>query len=474
MFDRLDDTIVAISSPPGIGARGVTRLSGPDALVLAEALFAPDDGPILTQARGHRRIRGRVQVGTDGSVPAEAYTFRGPASYTRQDVVELHTIGSPPVLATLLEQLTHSGARVAEPGEFTARAFFLGAMDLTRVEGVAAMINARSDSQLRASEALLHGKLSKRSTALREQLADLLALIEAEIDFVEEPIEFVSREQVIATVDRAASDLASLLRDAVSEERLQVLPEVILVGPHNTGKSTLFNRLTGVDRAIASATAGTTRDVLRAPASVPGGEVMLLDSPGLAPAPDAAGGVELAVLEQLAGAATERSTRSADLILLTVDVTNAPGEAVEQLRSMLPARRSLVVLNKIDQLPEGQLSDLRTDLADRADLFLVAALTGDGVEALRAAIGRMLISAAESPGSDILALSDRQRGTLRDAKEALLRAGRLCTDCSGLAGGMELVALEIREALDALSLLLGAVAPEELLARIFSRFCIGK
>ncbi len=474
MFDRLDDTIVAISSPAGASVRGIIRLSGPDAFVLAATVFRPEQGPGLTEAPGHRRITGRVRIADSASVPAEAYAFRAPASYTRQDIIELHTIGSPPVLAMVLEQLTGQGARPAEPGEFTARAFFSGAMDLTRVEGVAAIIHARNDSQLRASEALLHGRLSKRSTALRDQLADLLALIEAQIDFVEEPIDFVSPDQVLATIARVAGELDSLIRNSPSVERLEVLPQVMLVGPPNTGKSTLFNRLTGIDRAIQSATAGTTRDVLRAPASVPGGEVTLLDSAGLGtPGEGPAGGQPLDI-GKLGEAATRRFAPSADFFLLVLDITNATEDALQALRSVLPETPTLVIVNKIDQVPPEQLTTLMAGIGTGVDVIPTSALTGSGIEPLRAEVGKTLFSTVQHHGSDMLALSNRQRGALRDAHEALRRARGICDESPRLTDHPELLAIEIREAVSALSLLVGQVATEELLGRIFSRFCIGK
>ena len=480
MFERLDDTIVAISSPPGVSVRGIVRLSGPEAFGLAGEVFACADGSSLVAAPGHRRLRGRVRIGTGATVPAEAYTFRAPASYTRQEVVELHTVGSPPLLAMVLEQLTGKGARLAEPGEFTARAYFAGAMDLTRVEGVAAVIHARNDSQLRASQALLYGVLSRRSTQLRDQLTDLLALLEAQIDFAEEPIEFIPPQQVQATLKRVIQELDWLLEHSASAERLEVLPEVMLVGPPNAGKSTLFNRLTGLDRAIQSATAGTTRDVLSAPLSVPGGEVMLLDSAGLG-APLTAGGHEgdgqcweAWAPAQLAVEATRRCLASADLVLLVVDVTDKLGQAVAGLRPALAGKPTRIVANKIDALVADQLPRRLGDLGPPGEVVAVSAITGQGVGELQAAISAALFADAPTHGVELLALSNRQRDALREARAALARARAIGEPSNQADIPTELLALEVHEAMDALSLLVGRVTTEDLLGRIFSRFCIGK
>ena len=474
MLDRLDDTIVAISSPVGTSLRGVVRLSGDRALALATAVFENDERELLSEVGGHRRLFGRVRIDSAARVPAEAYVFRAPASYTRQDVVELHMIGSPPVLAMVLDLLTSQGARPAEPGEFTARAYFAGAMDLTRVEGVAAIIHARNDSQLRASEALLHGKLSQQTTACRDRLADVLALIEAEIDFAEEPIEFISLTQLIQTVGEIADTLARLYEHAPSAERLEVLPEVLLIGRPNVGKSTLFNRLTGMDRAIQSATAGTTRDVISSPLTVPGGEVLLLDSAGLFEARDPSKPADTDELTILAEQATRRSLVLADVLVLLADV-NAPFEAARSLLANCGSGRPvLFVAHKTDTLTPRARASWMAQAGVPPDLIGVSSQTGEGIDTLRAELGRTLFSGLESTGAQHLALSNRQRDALRNAHDALQRARQLCDASSTLCDHTELLALELREAMNALSLLVGEVAPEELLDRIFSGFCIGK
>lgn len=467
LFERLDDTIAAISSPAGPGLRGVIRLSGPDAWPLAAKVFRGNED--MLQSAGHRRICGRLSVDGGGTIQAEAYLFRAPASYTRQDVVELHTLGSPPLLADLLDQLCTAGARLADPGEFTARAYFNGAMDLTRVEGVAAAINARSDGQLRASEALLRGELSRRTHDYREQLTDLLALVEAQIDFVDEPIEFVSGAHVVETVQRVATELQTLLRAAPELERLEVLPEVLLVGPPNVGKSTLFNRLTGLDRAIRSAVAGTTRDVLRAAVSWPRGEFTLSDSAGLRTVR-----AESDSAEGPAQSSTRRAVRSADLVILLLDTVADPVSAAGEILEDLPPGRTCVVLNKVDLAPPSAAAATLASIDKSGRPLAISALTGEGLDELQAVISDALFAAVESHGADLLALTHRQRNALGDAVTALDKALEICRENHAIASRWELLALEIRAAVSALSLLTGEVTTEELLDRIFARFCIGK
>lgn len=490
MFDRLDDTIVAVSSPAGASVRGIVRLSGPQALDLAGEVFQRADGAALVVSGGHERHTGRLRLDQEASVPAEAYTFRAPASYTRQDLVELHTLGSPPVLAMVLDRLVDLGGRVAEPGEFTGRAFLAGAIDLTEVEGVAAMIHARSDAQLRAAKALLHGQLSQQTRALREELIDLLVLIEAGIDFADEPVEFVAAWQVADTVQRAASAIEGLLAGSISAERLSVLPQVVLVGRPNAGKSTMFNRLTGLDRAIQSAIAGTTRDVISAAVHVDGGEIMLSDTAGFRDEqPTNRTSAEYGVDDRYASlveiemtskarAALLRALATADLILPVVDLTDRPDEAVRDLMAWLPARRCVTVGNKKDAASAEAISMFisavtRTGRAI-ADHLVVSAQTGDGIDALRDALKQAVFTGDFEHGAEWIALSNRQREAMSDAAQALGRASDLARDGGDLQTCAELIAIDLRAAISALSLLTGEVTTEDLLGRIFARFCIGK
>ncbi len=467
MFAHLHDTIVAISSPPGAGVRGIIRLSGPDSLALAAGVFCADSPQMLTQSPGQRRLAGRVCVNGVGDVPAEAYLFRGPRSYTRQDVVELHLPGAPALLSLVLDDLVARGARPAEPGEFTARAYFSGALDLTEVEGVAAIVQARTDAQLRASEALLHGHLSRRTAALRDEIVDLLALIEAQIDFADEPIDLISSDAIEVTLRSTGNALARLLAGAASVEHLQAAPQVALAGRANAGKSTLFNRLCGMDRAIRSAIAGTTRDVLQIPVAVPGGEILLLDTAGL----DEANAGNPGGPASLAQAAARRCIATADLLLVVIDASDA--HDVDALLGFLPLRPRLLVASKIDLIPHHERDARIATLGGTDRRIAVSAFTGEGVSDLLREIGRLVFAEGATAGADLIALSSRQQQSLADAKAAISRARELCQTGENRPE-FELLAIELREAMHALSLLLGEVSTEDLLGRIFSRFCIGK
>lgn len=470
MFDVLDDTIAAISSAIGHSPRGIVRLCGPEAIRVADEMFVPHATPLLRERSGHTCCLGRLKLSppaTAPSVPCEAYVFRAPRSYTQQDIVELHTLGSPPILSIVLQYCFASGARLAEPGEFTARAFFAGQLDLSEVEGVAALIHAESDAQLRAGERLLHGALSERAGELQDQLADVLALVEADIDFAEEPIDFISPPELRERLNAIANDVRNVLTTSLSSERLETLPRVILLGPTNVGKSSLLNRLSGLDRAICSPLPGTTRDVLTAALEMAHSEAILVDGAGL--------GRDETYIDRLADAAVRQAAQEADLILFVVDASeNSVRPHVELLRD-LPDRPIIVLANKIDLLNPTERDDRLRQIEPprRAKVLPVSALTGEGCKRLSTEIEQALHREAR-PGADVITLKTRHRYALTAAAEALERALHVAGDLAETLDAAELIALELRQASEELGQIAGQVVTDELLGRIFEGFCIGK
>lgn len=464
MFTHTQDTIVAVSSAAGSSPRGILRLSGPRAVEIARSLFTGlPDAP-----GGFRRYAGCVRWAETGQeLPAEAYTFRTPHSYTRQDLVEIHTIGSPPVLAGVLEHAIARGARPAEPGEFTGRAFLAGGMDLTTVEGVAAMIYAGSDAQLRAAEQLLHGSLAKQTQQIQARLADLLALVEASIDFVDEPIDFIAPADAARETREITAALGELLRRSVPMERLDARFRIALAGPPNAGKSTLFNRLTGLDRSICSSVAGTTRDVITAPLSLDGLEAWLMD---------AAGTCEHAEKTHFSAAEmAERAARTADLVLFVIDGSEELSPAtIERMRRIEPAR-CICVINKCDDADEAAVVRAAEQVRGLGYTpQLVSSRTGQGCSSLKGALRQFVHGQpVDAPGGAIL-LNVRHRTTIDGARAACDRAHALIEQTPRVAEAAELIAIELREACALLGTIVGAVTTEDVLARIFGRFCIGK
>jgi tRNA modification GTPase len=379
------------------------------------------------------------------TVPATVYLFANPKSYTGEDLIEFHIPGNPLLARILLDALIGAGARHAEPGEFTARAYFNGRMDLSEAEGVAAVVAAHSENELRAARQLMAGELARRLRPAMDALTDSLALLEAGIDFSDEDINFISRDELIARISRIDADLDELARSSESFERLTHEPTFVLIGRPNAGKSTLLNALAGHERAIVSPVAGTTRDVLSAHVRLKRGVVRVLDVAGLdESAPQGA------PIERLMDQHARRAIEAADRVILVQSLTDtAPPLAA------LPYP-DIVVMTKSDLKPTRAMGKA----------CIVSALTGEGTDELRS---RMDETAFAALTGGTLALNARHLQHISHARQALRRARDIAP-----SAGHELVALELREALDALGGVLGQVAPDEVLGKIFSAFCIGK
>lgn len=454
------ETIVAVSSPPGQAARGIVRMSGPNAIEIAARLFRPQRAAEFSQVESRRRTPGTIAVGgTD--LPAVAYVFRRPHSYTREDFVELHLLGAPAVLTLLVDACFAEGARRAGPGEFTATAFVNGAFDLAEAQGVAALIAAQSDGELRAARQLLRGDLSRIAADAREELADLLSLVEGALDFADEPIEFITSAELRRRLSAVRDRLDRTLSSASAAERLGALPRVVLAGPPNAGKSSLLNRLTGVDRALCSPIRGTTRDVLAAPLRLAHGEALLLDVAGL----DAAGHA----LDRKAQAAASEAIESADVVLWVVSAR------FDEARPRPSRPAGLIVLNKIDAVSESTTATLRAEMSDwGAPIALVSAQTGAGCAALLDRIDLRLRARLDDSRDPQLCLAAEQREAIIGARDAIDRAASLAIGDDAIRQSAELISLELHEAADRLGQISGALVPDELLGRIFARFCIGK
>ena len=438
------DTIAAISSAVGAAARMIVRVSGPGALNAAAdvvRLHADDlrSGSALSVRLGFANL----------SVPSWLYVFRAPRSYTGDDLVEFHLPGNPLLARLLLDHLCASGARPAEPGEFTARAFFNGRLDLAEAEGVAATIAAGNEQELAAARQLMAGELARRLRPAMDLVAETLALVEVGIDFSDEDVTFLSAEQVRSRAAEADALLARLLEESTRFERLSHEPTAVLVGRPNAGKSTLLNALAGRQRAVTSPVAGTTRDALSIEVALARGLVRVTDVAGL----DDTATSDHSIERQMRGQAL-RALESADLVVLVRDPTDP--------RSPLTSSRTpdVVIWSKAD-LADGSppVGMSNADLA-------VSAVTGLNLDRLRDRLDQLAFGTSAPAGASALALNARHVDAVREARESLARAADQASP--------ELVALELREALDALGRVLGAITPDDLLGRVFARFCIGK
>ena len=473
----LTDTIAAIATPPGPGGVGIVRVSGPDAPALLRRVFRPRN-PRAAFA-GHHLHLGDI-IGPDGMTLDEALAVHMPAprSYTGEDVVEFQCHASPLVLQELVERLCALGARPAEPGEFTKRAFLAGRLDLTQAEAVLDLVSARTRPAAELAAAQLRGGLAREVAAIREALIELSARLEVAIDFPDEDEDLLDREAAARLVEeRVRRPVRRLMAAADSGRLFREGARLVLTGLPNAGKSSLLNALLGEDRALVTPIPGTTRDSIEESLNLDGIPVRLADTAGLRPDADAA----LDPVELLGADRARRLIDAADCLILLVDAHAGIGEAERRLRAALGDRPLLLALNKRDLLSEDEFArvlEQAEELAGGRPVLGISAKNGEGLEALRDALRRLIAPPDSRLGTagtvahqtTPLAPNRRHRGLLAQADAA-------CGAClEALAGGapVDLLSVDVRSILEPIAAISGHSGPDEVLDAVFSRFCIGK
>lgn len=426
------DTIAAISSAVGPAARMIVRLSGNQAVSLATRFFCDGSPEPSSASRGLLEFSGLT-------VPASLYVFRAPHSYTGEDLVEFHIPGNPLLARMLLDTLIASGARQADPGEFTARAYFNGRIDLAKAEGVAATIAAHNEHELRAARQLMSGELARRLQPARDLLIETLALVETGIDFSDEDVSFLSATQLHDRISRIDQILADLLQNSFHFEPLSHEPAIVLVGRPNAGKSTLLNALAGHERAVISPVAGTTRDVLSVEVPLRRGMIRIIDAAGIEETSTQS------PIESQMRANAIRAVQQADMVVLLHEATDTR-PLIE-----LPRQADLIVQTK-------------SDLIARPGGLAISARTGHNLDRLKDKLDELAFGPS-SPTGTALALNARHVRAIESARAGLARIDD---------SAAEIIALELRESLDAIGQVLGIITPDDVLGRVFSTFCIGK
>lgn len=453
----VQDTIAAISTPAGEGGVGVIRVSGRGALSIADAIFKRNrDGGL----QSHRFYYGAVidPVSADCLDEVMVVFMKGPHSYTREDVLEIQCHGGYLVVQRILDLVLQQGARLAVPGEFTKRAFLNGRIDLVQAEAIIDVIRSKTEKSLALAQHQREGLLSQRIARVKEGIVTSLALIEAFIDFPEEDIDVSGAQQVVAHVDCSLTELEALLAGFNEGKVLRDGVSVVIAGKPNVGKSSLLNTLLREKRAIVTSVPGTTRDLIEEVVTIKGLPVKLLDTAGIRESDDQVEreGIKLS-LDKIP---------SADLVLFIIDSSLPFSSEDQAILDVLAPCNFIVVKNKSDICRSFHMPQLPD-----VPIIAVSTLTGDGIDALRDAIFEAFIHNHAVDSREYVAVSQaRHRDALQKSRDALLRFS------GNLAAGMELdlLAIDLRDALSAIGEVTGETTADDVLDLIFQRFCIGK
>jgi tRNA modification GTPase len=459
----LDDTIAAIATPIGEGGLAVIRISGTRALAISDAIFSPVGKSSVKPAAAASHTIQFGHVMRDGKTIDEVLlaVMRAPRTFTREDIVEITCHGGILPAKMVLDAALSAGARLAEPGEFTRRAFLNGRIDLAQAEAVADLIHSRTELALSAANEQLAGKLSQRINELRDDLLKTLAHVEAYIDFPEEDIAEETKDQLLTRLDRGVAFMDELLRTADEGQILRRGIRAAIIGRPNAGKSSLLNQLLGHNRAIVSPIPGTTRDTIEETANIRGLPVIFIDTAGLREARDE---IEVEGIRR-----SHESLQKAEFILHVFDVSEPLTDADEKYLAEFAGKKRILVRNKIDLSKKLEFTNSRFTF-HVSPIVDVCCLTGKGIESLKDAIKNLVWSGEIKTEMLQVMINSRHQDALNRARDATRRA----TAALRAGSTLELAAMDLRIAVNAVGEIVGKTATEDLLDMIFSQFCIGK
>ena len=473
---KLNDTIVALATPSGAGAIAIIRVSGPEAIKIVAPLFKAKSKKPLEDQPTHTIHLGNVMDGERTIDEVLASVFRAPKSYTGEETVELSCHGSPYIQQEIIQLLIRKGCRSAEAGEFTLRAFLNAKMDLSQAEAVADLINSENAASHQMAMQQMRGGFSNEIQKLREELLNFASLIELELDFAEEDVEFANRDQFRDLVSRIQTVLKRLIDSFATGNVLKNGIPVAIVGEPNVGKSTLLNALLNEERAIVSDIAGTTRDTIEDEMSIGGVGFRFIDTAGIRETKD--------VVESIGIKKTFEKIGQAQVVVYLVDSSQIAVNRerlqevrveIEKIKNKFPQKPLLIIANKTDRLAEEEVENLKAKLedisshAERAEFLLLSAKTNLGVEELKERLLEFVNTGALR-NSDTIVTNSRHYAALLKALEEINKVeDGLNADLSG-----DLLAIDIRQALHHFGEITGEITNDDLLGNIFANFCIGK
>lgn len=455
-------TIVALTTPAGRSGIGVIRLSGPEAAAIASRLSSGDYNPAPRQAS----LKTLTDLESGETIDESIVTyFKAPNSFTGEDVIEISCHGSPVVLRQVIDACLKLGARMAEPGEFSLRALANGRMNLTEAEAIRDLIDARTSASARQAVRQMRGEISNRLQPVKDELLDAIVLLESALEFVEDDLPETQAENLRDRLEKVADGIGQMAATFRAGRLLREGLKVTLAGRPNVGKSSLFNALLGIERAIVTEVAGTTRDQINESFSVDGIPVSLTDTAGLRETTD--------TVESIGVERSKMAMADADLVLTVVDAAESFSEEDARIIESVTDLPHVIVVNKIDKLAEAGnaalMSDLRSAAPAGAEIVLVSAKTGTGLDALKHAIAHPFVS-HESSDTGFLVTDARHHDLLTRARAEVLSS----LDLHARKTSEEITLIGLHNALRYLGQITGETTTEDMLTRIFSTFCIGK
>ena len=450
-------TIVAIATAPGTGAIAVVRLSGTKAIPIADRVFSSVQGKVLSKQKSHTIHLGHIVQGSRTIDEVLVSLFKGPNSYTGEDVVEFSCHGSTYIQQQIIQLLVDQGAQLAEPGEFTLRAFINGKMDLTQAEAVADLIASEGEAAHRVAIQQLRGGISNQLEQLREQLVNFASLVELELDFSEEDVDFADRDALDKLLHQAQDTIKSLIDSFNLGNAMKQGVPVAIAGKPNAGKSSLLNALAKDEKAIVSEIAGTTRDSIEDTVTLDGIQFRFIDTAGLRETED--------TIEAIGVEKARTKISDAQILLYVVDPSSMTIPEVNTEVKTLQHQNPLVLINKSDLYDINKLHN-QTQKLENLDSLLISAETGLGLDKLC----KHLVQLVMHTNYDTIVSSSRHHNELQQTLTAILAVRE------GLANGLtgDLLAVDLRTALHHLGMLTGSISSDELLGNIFANFCIGK
>lgn len=469
---KLNDTIVALATPSGAGAIAIIRVSGPEAISIISPLFRAKSKKSLSEQPSHTLHLGNIMDGERTLDEVLVSIFRAPRSYTGEETIEISCHGSPYIQQEIIQLLIRKGCRSAEAGEFTLRAFLNGKMDLSQAEAVADLISSENQASHQMAMQQMRGGFSNEIQKLRQELLNFASLIELELDFSEEDVEFANRDEFKSLIFRIQKVLKRLIDSFAVGNVLKNGIPVAIVGEPNVGKSTLLNALLNEERAIVSEIAGTTRDTIEDEMAIGGVGFRFIDTAGIRETQD--------VVESIGIRKTFEKISQAQVVVYLVDSSRLESDAerlkevhveIEKIKNKFPQKPLIIVANKTDQLSESETEDLNSDLGHipHTSLQLLSAKTGRGVEELK---DKLLdfVNTGELRNNNTIVTNSRHYNALLGALEEINKVEEGLN--VGLSG--DLLAIDIRQALHHFGEITGEITNDDLLGNIFANFCIGK